>query len=85
MAEFTGVAILVIFGAGVDCQVVLSSNTGVASSQKGVSTVFISPLKNLPTHYGFPCPGLSLYQFWMGCRCVFIPRVNRIVAYIYPS
>lgn len=38
MAEFTGVAILIIFGTGVDCQVVLSSVTGVASSQKGVST-----------------------------------------------
>lgn len=38
MAEFTGVAVLIIFGAGVDCQVVLSSNTGVASSQKGVCT-----------------------------------------------
>ncbi|KAJ7928118.1 aquaporin [Mycena leptocephala] len=31
----TGVCILIIFGTGVDCQVVLSSVTGVASSQKG--------------------------------------------------
>ncbi|KAJ7367184.1 major intrinsic protein superfamily membrane channel protein [Mycena albidolilacea] len=34
-AEFLGVCILIIFGTGVDCQVVLSSVTGVASSQKG--------------------------------------------------
>lgn len=34
-AEFFGVMILIIFGTGVDCQVVLSANTGVASSPKG--------------------------------------------------
>ncbi|KAJ8520828.1 hypothetical protein ONZ45_g2398 [Pleurotus djamor] len=34
-AEFLGVAILIIFGNGVNCQVVLSSVTGVASSPKG--------------------------------------------------
>ncbi|KAJ7099682.1 putative aquaporin 4 [Mycena epipterygia] len=34
-AEFAGVMILVIFGTGVDCQVVLSSVTAVAPSQKG--------------------------------------------------
>jgi len=34
-AEFLGVCILIIFGTGVDCQVVLSSVPGVASSQKG--------------------------------------------------
>ncbi len=37
MAEFFGVMILIIFGNGVDCQVVLSGNTGVSSSPKGVS------------------------------------------------
>lgn len=37
VAEFFGVMILIIFGNGVDCQVVLSGNTGVASSAKGVS------------------------------------------------
>lgn len=37
MAEFLGVAILIIFGAGVDCQVVLSGNSKVAPSPKGVS------------------------------------------------
>ncbi|KAL0960971.1 hypothetical protein HGRIS_005968 [Hohenbuehelia grisea] len=35
MAEFLGVAILIIFGTGVVCQVVLGGNTGVASSEKG--------------------------------------------------
>lgn len=39
-AEFLGVMILIIFGAGVDCQVVLSTNTGVAPSPKGVSVIF---------------------------------------------
>ncbi|KAF7323718.1 hypothetical protein MKEN_00592700 [Mycena kentingensis (nom. inval.)] len=34
-AEFLGVAILVLFGAGVNCQVLLSSSTGVSSSPKG--------------------------------------------------
>lgn len=35
VAEFAGVAILVIFGAGVECQVVLSANLTVAASPKG--------------------------------------------------
>ncbi|GLB39785.1 putative MIP aquaporin (TC 1.A.8) family protein [Lyophyllum shimeji] len=35
IAEFTGVMILIIFGTGVDCQVVLSTNPGVASAAKG--------------------------------------------------
>ncbi|KAH9474742.1 Aquaglycerol porin AQY3 [Psilocybe cubensis] len=35
MAEFFGVALFVIFGTGVDCQVVLSTNKGVAASPKG--------------------------------------------------
>ncbi|KAF8639161.1 hypothetical protein AX17_001649 [Amanita inopinata Kibby_2008] len=34
-AEFLGVMILIIFGNGVDCQVVLSSNPNVTSSQRG--------------------------------------------------
>lgn len=36
-AEFLGVAILILFGDGVVCQVVLSANTGVAPTPKGVS------------------------------------------------
>ncbi|EEB90924.1 hypothetical protein MPER_10806, partial [Moniliophthora perniciosa FA553] len=35
VAEFAGVASIIIFGDGVVCQVVLSSNTGVASTPKG--------------------------------------------------
>lgn len=38
MAEFVGVALLVVFGAGAACQVVLSTNTGVSPSERGVST-----------------------------------------------
>lgn len=33
--------ILIIFGAGVDCQVNLSANPGVAASQSGVCAVFL--------------------------------------------
>ena len=39
MAEFFGVALLIIFGAGSACQVVLSTNPNVASSARGVSTL----------------------------------------------
>ncbi|KAF8062202.1 major intrinsic protein superfamily membrane channel protein [Lyophyllum atratum] len=35
MAEFAGVMILIIFGVGVDCQVVLSTSPGVAAGHKG--------------------------------------------------
>ncbi|KAF8180115.1 aquaporin-like protein [Pholiota molesta] len=35
MAEFAGVAVFVMLGTAVDCQVVLSTNKGVASSPKG--------------------------------------------------
>ena len=37
MAEFIGTMLLILFGSGVNCQVVLSSVSSVASSQKGVS------------------------------------------------
>jgi glycerol uptake facilitator-like aquaporin len=37
-SEFIGVMILTIFGTGGICQVVLSTNTSVASTPKGVST-----------------------------------------------
>ncbi|KAF8180117.1 aquaporin-like protein [Pholiota molesta] len=42
MAEFLGVAVFIIFGAGADCSVVLSTNPNVASSHKGefISTNF---------------------------------------------
>ena len=37
MAEFAGVAVFLIIGTGVDCQVVLSTDPAIASSQRGVS------------------------------------------------
>ena len=39
MAEFAGVAVFLIIGTGVDCQVVLSTDPAIASSQRGVSRV----------------------------------------------
>ena len=39
MAEFAGVAVFVLIGTGTDCQVVLSTDTAIASSPKGVSGV----------------------------------------------
>jgi len=38
-AEFAGVMILVIFGNGVVCQVVLSGNPAVVATPKGVSNL----------------------------------------------
>jgi len=35
MAEFAGVAVFLIIGTGVDCQVVLSTDPAIASSQRG--------------------------------------------------
>jgi len=35
MAEFAGVAVFLVIGTGVDCQVVLSTDTAIASSQRG--------------------------------------------------
>ena len=37
IAEFAGVAVFVMIGAGADCQAVLSTNTKISSSPKGVS------------------------------------------------
>ena len=39
MAEFLGVALLVIFGAGSGASVVLSTSPGVSSSSKGVRSI----------------------------------------------
>ena len=39
-AEFLGVCVLIIFGTGVDCQVVLSTDPNVAPSQRGVRIIF---------------------------------------------
>jgi len=66
MAEFLGVVILIIFGNGVDCQVVLSANQGVAPSPKGVSLMqpLASAIRDVPDIF----TELSIYQFWMGYR-----------------
>ena len=39
MAEFAGVAVFLVIGTSVNCQVVLSTDTAIASSQRGVSRV----------------------------------------------
>ena len=65
MAEFIGVAVFVAFGAGVDCQVSLSTNPGVASSPKGVSRVLRSRhVLNMLRSF----LGLSLRKFRLGHR-----------------
>jgi len=38
-AEFTGVALIIIFGNGADCQAILSMNHGVAAFPRGVGEV----------------------------------------------
>ena len=63
-AEFLGVMILIIFGNGVDCQVVLSANTTVASSPKGVS-LLLNVSGTLADQ--IQIPGLSLAQLRVGC------------------
>lgn len=40
MAEFLGVAVFVIFGAGADAQATLSSNPRVTPTHKGVCIFF---------------------------------------------
>jgi aquaglyceroporin related protein len=49
-AEAIGTMILILFGNGVDCQVVLSSVTGVASSEKG-SYLSVSFLYGVGTYF----------------------------------
>ena len=39
MAEFAGVAVFLMIGTGVDCQVMLSTDSAIASSPRGVSRV----------------------------------------------
>ncbi|KAG6860167.1 hypothetical protein C0995_014839 [Termitomyces sp. Mi166 len=74
-AEFAGVMILIIFGNGVDCQVVLSGNSGVAASPKGtamgvwvslgISGGHINPAVTLAlaTWRGFPWRKVPAYIF----------------------
>jgi glycerol uptake facilitator-like aquaporin len=53
-AEMLGTMILTLVGTGVNCQVVLSANTGVASSQKG---------DYLSLAFGWAC-GSSTFMFY---------------------
>jgi hypothetical protein len=82
-AEMLGTMILTLVGTGVNCQVVLSANTGVASSQKG---------DYLSLAFGWAC-GSSTLMFYrtsvkghrhrccLGClgrwRCHWRPRESR--------
>ena len=71
-AEFFGVMILIIFGNGVDCQVVLSSSTGVASFQHGVRHAqAVEYLLNYKL-------GLPIHQLRLGCRYDQLLRLNHI-------
>jgi hypothetical protein len=64
-AEFLGVMILIIFGTGVDCQVVLSTNPGVAASPKGVSHFLRSGRIGDRFHVAFLCQDyLSISFGW---------------------
>jgi hypothetical protein len=61
--------ILIIFGTGVDCQVVLSGSTAVADSAKGVCIrycrLFYLQLTLCPSHiFPFPSDGPSV-QHWV--------------------
>lgn len=83
-AEMLGTMILTLVGTGVNCQVVLSANTGVASSQKGDYTSLA---------FGWACGSSTLTMFYctsdkehrhrcfLGClgrwRCHWRPRESR--------
>lgn len=49
-AEFLGVCILIIFGTGVDCQVVLSGDTKVISSPRGVC-ITPTTIQHITNHF----------------------------------
>lgn len=59
-AEFLGVAILTGIGIGVNCQAVLSSNTQVSSTSKGVSTVLRIYNVSRTYYYSHDRTGLQL-------------------------
>ena len=64
MAEFAGVAVFLIIGTGVDCQVVLSTDPAIASSQKGVSRASREKWHVLSLFF----IEFSLCKFWLGYR-----------------
>lgn len=67
-AEFTGVMLLIILGTGVDCQVVLSTATGVASTPKGVSESDSAPSFHCLSSRTPTLLVVHLSQYWMGDR-----------------
>ena len=71
MAEFLGVAVFVIFGAGADAQVTLSTDPNVAAVHKGVCHLFPSRLVSVGRHDSMTekyLSGIYLHEFRMGNR-----------------
>jgi glycerol uptake facilitator-like aquaporin len=62
MAEFAGVAVFVMLGTAVDCQVVLSTNKGVASSPKGVRKLKMKVIWALMNYCRIFSPSISVGQ-----------------------
>lgn len=58
-AEFLGVAIVVIFGAGAGCQVILSTVPGVSAFQRGVSSSITDRHTYIKIHSRATCPSIS--------------------------
>ncbi len=56
MAEFLGVAVFVAIGAGADCSVVLSTNSNVSSTPKGVSIYFSRSISPVTGHHSTRMP-----------------------------
>lgn len=83
VAEFFGTMVLVIFGNGAACQVTLSSDPAVASSPKGVSTLFTFGLALRLTN--------SIQDFlssslgWATGECGFPPAVVRFPSCALPT
>lgn len=67
-AEFLGTMILIIFGTGVDCQVVLTGNPSVAASAKGVRIDILCVEGRVLFFIGIPINILWLgYWYRTGC------------------
>jgi len=55
--EFFGIVILVLFGGGANCQVVLSANTNVSPTPAGVNIVLIFITVTYRDNFAFPRTG----------------------------
>ena len=69
MAEFIGAALILIFGAGAGCSVVLSGNPAISSTTRGVST-YATICDFASFTDASVVLGLAFSQHWMGCRYV---------------